>query len=357
MMLLGGELMIEVIYLLISIVSIMVILKLLFAEMDGRSAGKNSNIKYFLFLAQDFKYTRTFNIIFLLFISFLFFTNQNIFTLEGAFSLSLFITIGVISDIISQLFYYQYAKKRFKIEIEKAINMREDLIKESQKQVDYSTLKVYKESDLFNEIVEGQMNQDEHVSFVTLDGGVFVNSFNKLPNVCYNVDLYDSKAKIELINRAVKVLAFKNSINQLLPFKDEKIDTLVIKDLNLNYKEAFRVLKEDGCFVLSQLGNEHLHEIVMPVAKLKSKPNISQCIQLLKESGFIVLSQYEDKEEIRFESIGVIMQYFKKSFNDNVEAFINPLTVIYQQIKSKGYFSITVHKFYIVAKKRSALLE
>lgn len=357
-MTIGGEIMGEIILLLLAMVVLMVVLKMLFGEMDGRSALKRGNIKYFLEISKGFKYNRAIHIVLLLVFSFVLFTDISIFTVEGMFVFAIFLCVGVISDIISQVVYYKYVNARFKVAIKEALNLVKQLKEESEKPFFPEEIISFNEKYSFKEVLEKHLYSDDHAAFITLDGGHFVNSVENLPRVSYVIDGFEESAKYVLENRLVKILNLTK--DKLLPFKKERLDVFVNKDLNYNFSEVFRVLKEDGSFILNQIGSNHLLEIgamFFPL-QIKASWDVETCEQQLNNAGFVVLEQGEDKGQIRFRSMSAIMYYFKTIANDkveNMESYINQFALIYRQIKAQGYFMVSTHKFYIVAKKRSGM--
>jgi len=350
-----------IITLLATMVALMILLKLLFAEMDGRTSVKKGNVKYFIDITKGFKYNRAIHMVLLLVFCFVLFTDVNLFSIEGFLVFGVFLCIGIISDIVSQFVYYKYANARFKDNIQEAIQLMEEIKREGEKEQFEGDLITYPKRFSFNEIVTDNLYEDDHTVFVTVDGGEFVNDLDTLPKVTYVIDAFEQSTNYILKDKLVKIVAFTKE--QLLPFKKERLDVVVSKDTNFNFAftDVFRVLKEDGTYMLYQAASDHLFEIrtmFFPM-QFTAPWNAMICERKLNDAGFVVLSHGEDKGQIRFRTMSAFMHYFKTLADkiENIEMYINQLALIYRQIKSQGYFIVTTNKFYIIAKKRTGLLD
>ncbi|MEE0660043.1 MAG: hypothetical protein UCK65_01835, partial [Thomasclavelia ramosa] len=90
------------IYMLISLAVMLTAIKLIFCELEGRTAQKKSILSWYTKLNEPFKYTRTKSIIFMCVICYAIASVQAMFTTEWFVEMLGFIAVGVICDGISQ---------------------------------------------------------------------------------------------------------------------------------------------------------------------------------------------------------------------------------------------------------------
>ena len=85
---------IEILKLVILMIGLMIILRFAFAEIDGRTALKRSNLAYFLNFEEKFKYHRMYSTMMIMGFSLIVFSDVNIFTKEGIIYFLFFFVIA-----------------------------------------------------------------------------------------------------------------------------------------------------------------------------------------------------------------------------------------------------------------------
>lgn len=346
----------EFMTMIILFVLVMIVLKCIFAEVDGRRAIKYMNIKWFLKLQEPFKYIRgTMMVIFFVFL-FVFQYPGLLASMEGLIQLAIYVAIGMVADVVSQYVYQLYCRYRFKkvikdaemikIEIEAAKQKEDhDLIEESPLPYDFAT------------IAKERVQFEDHVAFSTVDGGRFVRSFDPIPRISYVIDAFKERAEALFQGTTTKVTTLTQ--DGRLPFKDEKIDDYVCVDTNFLTSEVRRILKPQGYFVVCQKGSHHLKEykpLFAPVIMTNMVWNLQACIQRLESGGFQVLDYAENYGKIRYKSLSAILTHLKELDPEKVihsDLYLNQYAYMLQQIKQHDVFEVTTHRFYVVARKRN----
>ena len=148
--------------------------------------------------------------------------------------------------------------------------------------------------------------------------------------------------------------------NDDLPFADEMFDIIINRHESFDMKEVNRILKPNGFFITQQVGGENnfmLHKALM----LKNqKPfayhTLENNINIIKNHGFDVILGDECFPEVNYSDVGAIVYYSKivpwEIPDFSVERYFERLVDLHEQIKSKGLFENTAHRFIIAARKR-----
>ena len=338
-------------------VLLMIVVKCIFAEFDGRRAIKYTNIRWFLKLQEPFKYIRGTMMVVFFVMLFVFQYPGLLSSMEGLLQLAVYVTIGMVADVISQYMYQLYCRYRFKkvikdaemikVEIE-AAKQKEDheLIEESPLPYDFSTL------------AQEHVQYEDHVAFSTVDGGRFVQNFNPIPRISYVIDAFKEKAEALFQETTTKVTTLTK--DGRLPFKEEKIDDYVCVDTNFLTSEVRRILKPQGYFIVCQKGSRHLEEykpLFAPVIMTNMVWNLQACIQRLENGGFQVLDYAENFGKIRYISLSAILTHLKELDPEKVihsDLYLNQYAYMLQQIKQHDVFEVTTHRFYVVARKNDS---
>lgn len=345
----------SLITLIILMIILMVALKLIFINIDGKGAKKQCNVRYFLQFTQNFAYGRTNYIFFMALIIFVLSNPISIFSLNGLLQFLLLLCVAVIIDIVSQYAYFMTGKRKFKKEIEDCVAFLNKLKSlKTCEDVDDDIIEPQYQFD-FEEIVEEYLEQDQHIGIASMDGGKFVNSIKHLPPITYVIDVYEQRARELLSDKNIKVTTLTK--DKGLPFKDGKIDTYICNYTNFNKLDVLRILKSNGLLIIKQRGSEHLKELnsmYFPMIKT-TQWNRYICESILIQTGFNILQGNEQLGKVQFKSLEGLFTYLRRSMPNYVEQVhlhINQLAFISQCIEQRGYFELTFHEFYLVCQKK-----
>lgn len=342
------------IILICTMIVIMNILKIIFAEMDGRRASKQFNVAYFLQFTRPFTYGRTSYIIFIALLIFLFTNDLPLFSMAWLLEFVTLLCVSVIIDVVSQFTYYKYAKRRFKDGVDKAIAIQSKINEE--KTIDNKEDIIYPEPGLgFEEIVESYLLLEDHLGIASMDAGEFADSIHNLPDVTYVIDTKKVDAEHRLADKGIKVTSLTQ--DKRLPFKDEKLDDYIVVYTNFDKADVLRILKPGGLLFVKQRGGDNLKElnpIYMPINPT-AKWNKYACQAILDQNGFNIIDGKEQMAKIGFRSLSGLFTYLKSVMPDRVtnsDMYVNQYAYIDECIKQRGFFELTIHEFYLVCRKK-----
>lgn len=334
---------------------IMNVLKIIFAEMDGRRASKQFNVNYFLQFTKPYAYGRTNYIFFIALIIFVLTNPRSLFSAEGIVEFLVLLCVAVIIDVVSQFAYYHYGKRRFHDGVEKAMAV-EKRIEEAKGEHNTEDI-IYPEYGLdFENILETYLNEEDHLGIASMDGGEFADSIKKLPLVTYVIDTRKVDAMHRLESKGVKVTTLTDK-NQL-PFKDGKLDSYICAYTNFDKTDVLRILKSGGMLFVKQRGGDHLKELnnnLYMQMNPNAKWNKYACQAILDQNGFNIIDGKEQISKIGFKSLAGLFTYLKIAAPDklaNIKFYINQFAYIEECIKQRGFFELTSHEFYLICKKK-----
>lgn len=344
----------EIVKLLILVVILMVVIRLLFTELDGKNAIRRMNLAYFLNFEKKFTYTKVKSTIITIVICFILFSGINIFNPGGLMLLAIFICIGMVADILSSYVYHLYGRRRYKHKIEEA----KEYIHSIQRRIESP----YMEDDIyvvephydFTEVVNRYVYDRDHLACFSNDGGKWFSKLPKYSQVSFLIDAKEDVASARFENTPVRVT--KLTSDKRYPFKDGKIDVLVCYNENFNPNEAKRVLKDGGTLILNQKGSENLIELYAfgDPRLFKNHWTLELCRTGLQGQNYQILSGDEYRGEIRFRSLAAFYHYVVDQALlriDRIEDFVNQFFFIDQVIQKNGFFAMKTHQFYVVARK------
>lgn len=108
------------IVILVAYAIILLGMKFVFLEIEGRQARKMSNIRYFLKYDEKFGYRNQFSVIFVAILCYVIVSLETTFSTMWFLQLIGFVAVGVISDALSQVGSYYYGCFRFKKDIQES---------------------------------------------------------------------------------------------------------------------------------------------------------------------------------------------------------------------------------------------
>lgn len=334
-------------------VLLLLVTQIVLFELSYKRVKKSNNVLWYLSLDKPFNYTRTGYIAFICFICYLMSSDQEFLSINWIIYFVLFVAIGVISDAIVQYLTLKYAQLRCKKEITLAKDLKQEVLnlKDSSPVNDYEiSNNEYDEK----EILKNYIVPEDHLAFLSVDGGKFARSFSPLPKVTYDVEPYGDieaiKANLEDTNIKPTTLTQAGQ----MPFKDDKIDVVMNEYCNYDKYEIKRVLKPNGYCLINQNGTGNLKEIrdlIMPIS-LNGEWNVSSCSRSLEEIGLKVISHFENHGYIKFHSIQGMYTYFKQTSPDlcDINKYINIYIAALKSIKEGIPYTISKYNFLVIAK-------
>ncbi len=341
------------VYMLVSLAIMLVSVKFIFCELEGRTARKKGLLSWYLKLSKPFKYIRTRSIILMSIFCYMIVSVQPIFTIQWLIELVGFVAVGVIFDGISQLAGYYFNKVRFKKDIRNALVTKDEINKAIElpdNDLVQQSMPVYSS----HEIVSRYLNEQTHLAAISLDGGDYISSFEKLPPITYAVEAQFEKAKEKLSNQSIKVTRLTSEGK--LPFKDERLDVVVNELANYDKYDLYRVVKPGGYILVNQMGSDNYCELIntfLPF-KLHSQWNLESGSRTLSEIGLEIVDGVEEHGYVRFNSLTSFIHFMKEITHTDIsqDRFINFYGHVLKQIKEKSYYELTTHRFMVVARKK-----
>lgn len=338
-----------------SFMILLLVMKLAFAEVEGRQARKGHNIKYFMKFNDKYSYQKQSSVIFVSLLCYVMVSIQEIFSTIWFMEMIGFVAGGVVANTISQILYHYYIRYRFKKDINLAIEIKKEVdtaVHEQGQQLMQQSIPSYDPHLIAKEYLQ----EDEHVAIISVDGGEFISQFEHLPAITYAVDLNVSKAKEKLADKQIKVTSLTSKGK--MPFKDEKIDVVINELCNYDKFEMYRILKPNGYLIVDQVGSDNYKEIInmfLPF-RVKGRWDKEACQTTLKDIGFDLINGFEDIGHIRFDSLAALLSFVKSISPDRVEKyeqFLNFYADALLKIKKIGFFELTTHRFLVIARKKS----
>ena len=345
---------IEILKLAIIMTCVMIMMRFIFVEIDGRSAIKRSNMAYFLNLKDKFKYKRIGNNFMLIGFALLFFTDIDLMTMEGLLYFVVFFLIAVISDYISSIAYHHYGRNRYKQQIEEAGQFYEVLNNALVKDVYPDDAYIYGQDYEFEDVLKDYVEPNDHMVCLSGDGGEMMSHFNEYPQVAFLIDRKSDVAKERMIDTPVRLTTLTK--DQRYPFKDERMDVVVCYNENFSPEEGKRILKNGGSLLINQLGSENLSELYAFLGPrvLLGNWNLENLKKGLKNHGYQILMGHEERAEIRFRTLAAFLEYFKDfgfTKKEELRKYVNQYFQIHNAIEKYGFYSMKTHRFYVAARK------
>lgn len=322
----------------------------------SRSKMKRANqINWFLSLDRPYRYNRAVYMGIICFLCYVISNTENMFSMEWFLYFVLFLAMGIVADAVVQYAILFYGKKRCHKEIEEAKLLQNELIEVSLIQNDDMNYEASPCQYQEKEILQKYVYPTDHLAFLSIDNGEFASQYEPLPEATFDVEPYSDVNAVQSKLEDKGIKATKLTPAGKMPFKDEKIDTVMCQFTNYDKEEVKRVLKQGGYFLVHQNGTANfreLLEIYMPFG-MKGSWDAYACAQTLESIGMRIIDKMEDYGSVRFYSLAALQNYFKKYSPDF--ANINKYQVFYlkalKQIKAQHYFELSTHKFLVIAQK------
>lgn len=148
--------------------------------------------------------------------------------------------------------------------------------------------------------------------------------------------------------------------DQSLPFPDERFGLIINRHEDFSAEEVYRCLRPGGLFITQQVGGGNNHDLA---ARLipgcpSSFPGhtLANSAHMLVAAGFEILTQMQAFPFVRFFDIAALV-YFARIIEwefpgFSVDACIDQLTGLQEELDRTGHIAGTEHRFMIVAQKK-----
>ncbi len=331
------------------------LLKLYMAKKVARRAILVHDTTYFMNIGDDFTYKRTTSTLLILAVVFLL-TSKIAFGVNMIIWLLIFVSFGMIIDILSDYIVWSYLKRKYgnvKVHYLNVTNTIQDMINK----LPYDEV-VSIEVDDFDDkqIVNDNVVQGDNLLSMSQDSGEFVKNIDK-PGKSILIDRFVDEAIDNCKDTIVEVKNLTQS--GLLPVNENSIDIVLCRETNFLTHDVFRVLKSDGKFVLIQNAGQHAKELIglyYPIG-MDMGWNLERCSQVLVSEHFEILEKQEKSSTIRFTNMMTLLNFAVHHglVHLPLEAknHMPRLTYIYDAIEKHGFYDLTISRFYIVARKGS----
>lgn len=347
-------------YYLFIILAVFIILMLLtqivFFEISRNRMLKASNLNWFMALDRPFSYRRYGYMFFICFICYMISSPTTPFTLGWVIYFILFLAMGIVADAVVQYLTNIYAKKRCRKQIEESYLLQSELMNLAQTMgTDYENIEEEEKSFKEIEYLDQYINEQTHLAYICVDQGKFIKEHARYTEATFDVEPYGSIEVAKATLEGTPVQATKLTPSNQLPFKDEKMDTIMCQYSNYDKLEVERVLKHGGYFIVHQNGTSNFKEFLQMYVPygIKGTWDAFSCAQTLESIGMRIVDKVEDYRTIRFRSLEAIHTYFLKHSPDLVD--INRYQLFYmnalKEIKENGFYELTSHQFLVVAQK------
>ncbi|CAH8245816.1 class I SAM-dependent methyltransferase [Paenibacillus melissococcoides] len=193
-------------------------------------------------------------------------------------------------------------------------------------------------------------------------GGELLSMLRPWPkSVCategYPPNLPVAKERLEPLG--VTVLPVED--DEHLPFATGQFDLVLNQHESYSPREVRRVLSDGGRFFTQQAGGSDCFEINerfgVPLNEEFAEWKLDIAVRELQEHRFEVVKQAEQFLSQRFYDVGALVYYLKaipwQIPDFEVEKYREELYDIHQLIERQGYFEVTQHRFYLLAKALS----
>lgn len=348
--------MIKYVFMILTVfVMILLVLQIGFFELTKRRLDNTLGHTWYSTLNKPFTYNRAKKMMWLGGLAYIISSIGQPLDTEYFLYLVLFVSMTIVADILVLFITHHYARIRCKSEIGESALLKSQLEKLTS-HINYdSSYEISHKDYIEEELYIKYIDSDDHIAFVNGDEGRYMCDVNVDAHVVYDVELNGDIEHIreKVNNDNIRILSLASE--ERLPFKDEKIDTLINKDIHFNLEETHRVLKPGGYYILNQFGDTHLKEFIEiynPYG-LKIKWNIHLCIEELKKEGWNIIEHVEHFGTVKFYNIHSLHSYFldtAKEFTD-IKKYEQLYLKALSHIAKHGFYEMSTHEFIVIARK------
>lgn len=221
------------------------------------------------------------------------------------------------------------------------------------------------ENDLpwdFKAIIHNYLKKDRKLLDMETGGGEFLLSFNHPYNNTSAIEGY--KPNVEYCKEVLVPLGidFKEADGEeVLPFAKDSFDLITNRHGAYNIAELTRVLKKDGLFITQQVGAENDKELIhllQPELTTFAYSNLYLDVQKQEfiKHGFEIIECGETFRPIYFYDVGALVWFARiiewEFPGFSVDTHLENLYKAQVMIEKHGFIEGSIHRFYIVAKKK-----
>ena len=225
----------------------------------------------------------------------------------------------------------------------------------------------YKEEDVlpwdFREVIQNYRKDSMKLMDMETGGGEFLLSLHHPNKNTAAIEGYPPN--VELCKEVLLPLGidFKEADGgDRLPFSDGSFDIITNRHGDYDAAELRRVLKANGLFLTQQVGAENDRELVqLLLPHITEVPYPKQYLDVRKtellDHGFEVLESGEARQPIRFFDVGALVWFARiiewEFPGFSVETCLEQLYVAQKILEKTGVIEGSIHRFYIVARKKN----
>lgn len=221
------------------------------------------------------------------------------------------------------------------------------------------------ENDLpwsYEQIVRQYLNDDLNILDYDTGGGEFLLSLDHPHNKTSATEGYPPNVKLCGEKLLPLGIDFKECNDpSKIPFGDEAFDLIINRHGGFDAAEIHRLLRRNGLFVTEQVGEDNdrdLVEMVLPETEKRfSHLNLSEQRKNFENAGFQIIKAEEAYRPIKFYDVGAFVWFARViewEFPDfSVDRCFAQLLKMQEMIDKDGKIEGTIHRYLIVAKKRS----
>ncbi len=329
------------------------VLRVGFLELENYRAKQLNQSGLYRRFSKPFDYRRNVMMIMAAAITYLFVSSAQLGSMQWLLELLGIVSVATLGDVLSQWLGYHYGKVRFS----KYVTLYREVVaavkKAREEQPGSETVDVAKPTYQNLEIIDRNLQEEDHLAIMATDGGKFAIALEKLPPITYIVDI-NNQAKSNFTEDQVKITSMTK--DGRMPFKEEKLDVVISEMANYDKYEMWRILKPGGKLIIEQLGTENYKEIMSSFIpfRIKGKWDLESAKLTLQEIGFEVLEAYEDRGYIRFNSLKALVNFTKgvvPASVENSESFMSFYAKAYELLQEHSHFDLTTYRFILVAQK------
>ena len=215
----------------------------------------------------------------------------------------------------------------------------------------------------FRDVIRKYLKDEMKLMDMDTGGGEFLLTFNHPHENTAAIEGYPPN--VELCKEVLLPMGidFREAYGgcERLPFDDESFDVVTNRHGSFRIDELRRVLKPNGLFLTQQVGAENDRDLVnLLLPHITELPFPDEYLSVREKElithGFDVLECGEVYRPIRFFDVGALVWFARiiswEFPGFSVESSLEQLYKSQQIIDAKGVIEGSIHRFYVVARKR-----